>query len=76
MKIEPTDLVAARLAVDEAFNELLAFERERSGVKPEPPLCSFCGRGANEVARMLSGFGDAYICSECVMLAQQIITQE
>ncbi len=75
MKIEPTDLIAARLAIDEAFSELLAFERERSGVRPEPPLCSFCGRGANEVARMLAGFHDAHICDECVMLAQKIVTQ-
>lgn len=36
----------------------------------EPPLCSFCGAGSNNVQRMLAGHVDngfrAYICNVCV----------
>ena len=31
-----------------------------------PPLCSFCGRGVDQVAKMIAG-NDAIICYQCVM---------
>jgi hypothetical protein len=31
----------------------------------EPPLCSFCGVGRNNVETMFHGRG-AYICSDCI----------
>ncbi|MCQ2438207.1 MAG: ATP-dependent Clp protease ATP-binding subunit ClpX [Oscillospiraceae bacterium] len=37
--------------------------------------CSFCGRTADEVERLIAGNG-AYICNECVMLCSEIISDE
>ncbi|TVO76932.1 MAG: hypothetical protein FHK78_09025 [Sedimenticola selenatireducens] len=33
--------------------------------KPEPPFCSFCGKGSNQVKKMVQG-PSAYICSDCI----------
>src|SRR5213596_718308 len=38
---------------------------------PHPIRCSFCGRGQDEVARLVSG-PSVYICSECVKLCNDI----
>ncbi|MDR3190929.1 MAG: ATP-dependent Clp protease ATP-binding subunit ClpX [Lactobacillaceae bacterium] len=37
--------------------------------------CSFCGKPANEVKKLIAGPG-VYICNECVELAQGIIEEE
>lgn len=37
--------------------------------------CSFCGKAATDVARLVAGPG-VYICNECVGLADQIIAEE
>jgi ATP-dependent Clp protease ATP-binding subunit ClpX len=42
---------------------------------PQPIRCSFCGRGQDEVARLISGPG-VYICSECVKLCNEILEGE
>ena len=42
---------------------------------PQPIRCSFCGRGQEEVARLISGPG-VYICSECVKLCNEILEGE
>jgi hypothetical protein len=76
MSTEKPEVTATRLALAAAFDELLVFERSRTGITPEPPICSFCGRGSNEVQRMLAGFHSAHICNECVMLAHQVLTEE
>jgi hypothetical protein len=34
---------------------------------PEPHLCSFCGKGANQVTQMMPG-SNANICDQCVEL--------
>ena len=34
--------------------------------------CSFCGKGATEVAKLVAG-PRVYICNECVDIAKQII---
>lgn len=39
----------------------------------EPPLCSFCGKGKNQVELMIEG-PKAHICNECVTLCKEIIT--
>ena len=36
--------------------------------------CSFCGRGEDEVALLLSGL-NGYICDECVRQAEKIISE-
>lgn len=35
---------------------------------PEPPFCSFCARGKNEVNGMIEGIS-AHICDACVLQA-------
>ena len=42
---------------------------------PHPIRCSFCGRGQDEVARLVSGPA-VYICSECVKLCNDILEGE
>lgn len=36
-------------------------------------FCSFCGRGASEVNRLIAGPNDIYICDECVELFHDIL---
>ena len=48
--------------------------KKRTGT-PQPIRCSFCGRGQDEVARLISGPG-VYICSECVKLCNEILEGE
>ena len=76
MTVESPEVLAARLALDTAFDDLRELERVRTGITPTPPICSFCGRGSNEVGRMLAGFHSAHICNECVMLAHGILVNE
>ncbi len=42
---------------------------------PHPIRCSFCGRGQDEVARLVSG-PSVYICSECIKLCNDILEGE
>ena len=37
--------------------------------------CSFCGKGQNEVKRLIAGPG-VYICNECVDLCNDILGEE
>jgi ATP-dependent Clp protease ATP-binding subunit ClpX len=39
-------------------------------------LCSFCGRGQDEVQRLIAGPGTVFICDECVALCSAIIAEE
>ncbi|MBS9336236.1 ATP-dependent Clp protease ATP-binding subunit ClpX [Fructobacillus papyrifericola] len=38
--------------------------------------CSFCGKGADEVKKLVAGPDGLYICNECTDLAEQIIKEE
>ena len=40
-----------------------------------PPYCSFCGKGSNQVRRLIAGPA-VYICNECVLLAVDILGNE
>jgi len=44
--------------------------------KPKPPRmphrCSFCGKSANQVQRLFSGY-ESYICNECVELCNDLL---
>jgi ATP-dependent Clp protease ATP-binding subunit ClpX len=40
------------------------------------PHCSFCGKGAEEVNRLIQGVNNVYICNECIRLCQHILDQE
>ena len=37
--------------------------------------CSFCGKSQEEVKKIIAG-NNAFICNECVELAQEIIREE
>ena len=37
--------------------------------------CSFCGKSQDEVQKIIAG-NNAFICNECVELAQEIIREE
>lgn len=39
-------------------------------------VCSFCGRGQEEVQRLIAGPGTVFICDECVALCSAIIAEE
>ena len=39
-------------------------------------VCSFCGRGQDEVQRLIAGPGTVFICDECVALCGAIIAEE
>jgi len=38
--------------------------------------CSFCGKPATEVGKVIAGPGSAAICNECVELCAEIIAEE
>src|SRR5512133_505564 len=38
--------------------------------------CSFCGKGQDQVRRLIAGPGAVYICDECVELCREIIDEE
>ncbi|MQN01810.1 MAG: ATP-dependent Clp protease ATP-binding subunit ClpX [Lachnospiraceae bacterium] len=42
----------------------------------EPIRCSFCGRKASEVRKMIEGPNGTYICDECVDICNEIIDEE
>src|SRR5262245_17066409 len=49
--------------------------RSRSTGRPSY-ICSFCGRGQDEVQRLIAGPGTVFICDECVALCSAIIAEE
>ena len=42
---------------------------------PHPIRCSFCGRGQEEVTKLISG-PSVYICNECIKLCNDILKEE
>ena len=68
----------AQKELQDAVEELHTAQKEQSrsqGVTPKPPFCSFCGKGHNEVGKLIAG-KDAYICNECVEAAKQVFAEE
>jgi ATP-dependent Clp protease ATP-binding subunit ClpX len=43
--------------------------------KDEELLCSFCGKGQDEVKKLIAG-PSVYICDECIQLCNEIIVEE
>lgn len=43
--------------------------------KKAPPKCSFCGKGQEEVRKLIAG-PSVFICNECVDLCNEIIAEE
>jgi ribosomal protein L37AE/L43A len=38
--------------------------------------CSFCGKSRDEVQRLIAGPHGVFICNECVMLCNEILTHD
>jgi len=38
--------------------------------------CSFCGRGADQVGKLVAGPKQVYICDECAALASRIMQDQ
>jgi ATP-dependent Clp protease ATP-binding subunit ClpX len=48
----------------------------RTSTGEDPPLqCSFCGKGSDQVRKLIAGPG-VYICNQCVDLCVEIITDQ
>jgi len=50
----------------------------RTLIDGPPPhyACSFCGKGREEVAHLIAGPHEVYICNECVALCNAILAEE
>ncbi|MHB8078031.1 MAG: ATP-dependent Clp protease ATP-binding subunit ClpX [Candidatus Krumholzibacteriia bacterium] len=50
--------------------------KRRQPGTPTMIKCSFCGRGQDEVAKLVAGPSSVYICSECIKLCNDILEGE
>ena len=44
--------------------------------KTDMPVCSFCGKGRDQVRRLIAGPEGSYICDECVEICAGIVEEE
>jgi hypothetical protein len=73
------EIAAARVTLESAIDNLRQFHGKapiyastnEECIAPEPPFCSFCGKGTNEVRRMIQG-QTAHICNQCAVLCHDI----
>ncbi len=49
---------------------------KRGGTPRVQYRCSFCGKGQEQVHRLIAGPGGVYICDECIDLCREIIEEE
>jgi ATP-dependent Clp protease ATP-binding subunit ClpX len=49
--------------------------KKKIGGSPQVLRCSFCGRGQDEVTKLISG-PSVYICNECIKLCKDILDDE
>jgi ATP-dependent Clp protease ATP-binding subunit ClpX len=50
--------------------------KRRQSTTPQMIKCSFCARGQDEVAKLVAGPSNVYICSECIKLCNDILEGE
>lgn len=55
--------------------EALPYREPDTSLIHNPPFCSFCGKGANAVRKLIAG-PNAFICDECVALAAEIMADD
>jgi ATP-dependent Clp protease ATP-binding subunit ClpX len=46
------------------------------GRQTDTPSCSFCGRAATEVRRLIAGEAGVFICDRCVMSASELLARQ
>jgi ClpX C4-type zinc finger protein len=85
--MEPTDRDAELQKLREAEESMRKLQAEMGlpvSTQPrpadEPPLCSFCGAGRNNVRFMFSGKHEGvgppvFICADCIEVAQNMMSQ-
>jgi hypothetical protein len=74
---------AAQRALRDAINDLrqmqgrvpIPLHEGDSSIQPVPPLCSFCGRGTNQVRKLVAG-ANAFICDECTIFVAEVMADE
>jgi hypothetical protein len=67
------NLQVAELDLLNAFNDLRRIRGLAPlNAMPEPPFCSFCGEGKNEVGALVEGL-NAFICDQCAAEAQRLM---
>jgi ribosomal protein L37AE/L43A len=73
---EPIEHRIAQRELKRAMDELRILTRKSSPDEPESkfPYCSFCGKGVNEVRRMIAG-RNVWICNECILLIHKIMEE-
>ena len=77
------EFLAAQRAMRDAINDLrqmqgrvpIPLHESNPLIQPVPPLCSFCGRGSNQVRKLVAG-ANAFICDECTILVAEIMADE
>jgi len=47
----------------------------QKGLRSRTQICSFCGRGTNQVQKLFSG-RDGFICDDCVQICQEFLDKE
>lgn len=75
-----SDYKKAERELEAAINSLRKYQgieaipyRQRNPLQQaEPPFCSFCGKGKNEVQCLVAGPA-VFICNECVTLAAEFV---
>lgn len=50
-------------------------KNDQTGLKSRRQICSFCGRGTDQVENLFSGI-DAFICEQCVRTCQKFLDRE
>ncbi|HEY3110321.1 MAG TPA: ClpX C4-type zinc finger protein [Chloroflexota bacterium] len=65
-----------RLAPLRALARSVRRRTSMSEGKAQPYRCSFCGKGQEQVRRLIAGPNFVYICDECVALCNEIIARE
>ena len=76
------DYEKAKRELESSINELRRLRGKKEipyqdiPEESEPPFCYFCGKGKNQVLKMIEGPKGAYICNECVVICSEIIEDE
>ena len=74
---------SAQRALRDAINDLrqmqgrvpIPYRDCDPSIEPTPPLCSFCGKGTNQVRKLVAG-ANAFICDECTIFVAEIMADE
>jgi ATP-dependent Clp protease ATP-binding subunit ClpX len=53
----------------------LSIEREIANPSGIAPKCSFCDESATAARALIAGPNDVFICSECVALCQDVLSE-